>query len=127
MLRASRRNRLRQLLEEHLALAARFKDDDPDTARRFRELAAEDAHLLIRRDQRWLQQGRISPTTIVTIMVLVTPSVIVILLSRQWEGTWIWPIRVLAIVWALLWGGVGLTQLREDREDEEAEAATRRP
>lgn len=123
VLRASRRNRLRQLLEEHLALAERFRDEDPDTAQRFRQLAAEDAHLLIRRDQRWLRQGKINPFAILTVLVFVSPAVVVILLSRHWDGAWVWPVRVLAVLWAVLWVLVGLTQLREDREDEQAEAA----
>jgi hypothetical protein len=122
-LQASRRNRLRQRIAEYLQLADQVETHDAETATAFRRLASEAAHLLVTRDQRWMRR-RIEPAAIVAILLLVIPAVVGGILALSWDSPWKWPAFLAATIWAVVWTGVGLTQIWQEREDVPADGST---
>lgn len=55
-LRATRRNRLRQRVDEYLEMARRVASHDAPLAARYQQLSSEAAHLLVLREQRWVRR-----------------------------------------------------------------------
>jgi hypothetical protein len=110
-------------MKDYLALAAEIADHDPSAATDFRRLASETAHLLVLREERLIRR-RIDLSAIFAILFLTVPAAGVAVWAWTWDSGWKWPTVIIATVWALLWGGVGITQVWKERGDEaEATAA----
>lgn len=117
LLRASRRNRLRQRIDEYLELADRVSGHDQQAVAGFERLASEAARLLIRRDERWMHR-KIDPAAVFAVLLLTVPTATVFVLAWTWDSGWKWPTLVFTAAWTFLWGGVGVTQLWKDRTDD---------
>jgi hypothetical protein len=117
LIRASRRNRLRQRISEYLALSEELSGHDSGAATGFKRLASEAAQVLILREQRWLRR-KVDPAAVLTIVFLCVPSGVAIALAWDWDSSWKWPTIVAAGVWAVLWIAVGLTQLFKEAGDD---------
>jgi VIT1/CCC1 family predicted Fe2+/Mn2+ transporter len=114
---SSRRTRLRHRIDEYLTLAERVSPHDDETAKRLRVLAQDAVGQLIRRDEDWLHK-RFDPYALLAIIAGVAPAVAIFVLALGWDSGWRWPVLVLTAGWALLWSGVGITQLKKEQEDE---------
>jgi hypothetical protein len=123
ILRASRGNRLRQRMKEYLGLAEEIADHDSKAAAEFRRLASEAAHLLVLKEERWIRR-KIDPSAVFAILFLTLPAAGVAVWAWTWDSGWRWSTVVVATIWTLLWGGIGITQIWQERGDEaEATAA----
>jgi hypothetical protein len=120
LLQATRRNRLRRRIDEYLELAEKVTHD-PQAVEELQRLAGEATRLLILKEERWLQR-KLDPGAVVAVLFLTVPAAGLAAWAWTWSSGWRWPTVIVAAVWALLWGGVGLTQLWQERGDE-AEAA----
>jgi hypothetical protein len=117
LLRSSRRTRLRHRIDEYLALAEQVAAHEPETADRLRALAREAIDELIRRDRRWLHQ-RFDPAAAFAAVLGVLPAVAIFVWALGWDSGWKWPVLALAAIWTALWGGVGISQVRTEHQDE---------
>jgi len=90
---------------------------DPRAVESFQRLASEASQVLILKDERWLR-SRIDPTAVFAVLFLTVPAIGLAVWAWTWDSGWRWPTGVGAVLWALVWGGVGITQLRQEREDE---------
>jgi len=107
-------------MTEYLSVADELEPHDAARAREFRALATEAARVLVSREQRWLCR-KIDPAAILAMLFLVVPAVGLALYARSWDSTgWKWVAILGAVIWALLWAGVGLSQMWNERDDDAA-------
>jgi hypothetical protein len=119
-LQTSRRERLRRRIDEYLHLAERIEPHGGNEAAELRSLARESARVLVRRDRRTLRL-RLDPSAVFALLLLVGPAVIGAIFALRWSSDWKWFPFAFAVIWALLWGGVGITQLRKEASDDQPE------
>lgn len=107
---ASRRNRLRRRVTNYVKLANDLEAGDPASAKRIRGVVSETVEQLADLERRALHR-RIDPWAIVTLLFLTVPSIAVAVWAWTWNSGWRWLVIVIAVLWTLIWGGVGLSQV----------------
>lgn len=81
---------------------------------------------LVRRDERALNQ-RIEPAAILALLFLTAPAAAALAWSfSTWEGAWVWPTRVVLVVWLVLWIGVGVPQIWTEHTDADGDEQSAR-
>jgi len=123
-LRLSRRSRQLSRIRTYIHLADDLQSSDPDSAKLVRDLQRRGVARFVEAEHASLSR-RLDPAAVFAWLFLVLPAVGLVAWAFTRDEWWKWPLIVFGIVWTLVWGGVGSTQLwKKPEEDEPPPAAS---
>ncbi len=80
-------------------------------------------HALAQAERQALQR-RFDSAAFLALVFFVVPAVVALIWAWGQDAWWRWPVVAFTAVWALVWGGVGTSQLWAAKEDPQEDATT---
>jgi hypothetical protein len=122
-LRRTRRHVLRDQVETYTNLATLLEGHDDESAREMRTLVADTARVLIAAERTALER-RFDPFSLAALILVVVPTGALAIWAWGRPEWWHWPLVTVCVIWTVVWGIVGLTQLWTSSDQAEARQST---